>query len=109
LKFASGYVVRIGSRRLFPGPLRKFPISSPDRVAILLDEVDTAIVFDRNDNHAIRFLYDTVDALWAAASADRVFADAHAPIFIYTMRVPRVSAPKQSLRFIFFFVLAPGG
>jgi hypothetical protein len=49
LKFATRHVGRVGSWGLFPRPLRKLPISGPDWLAILLDELDTAVVFDRND------------------------------------------------------------
>jgi hypothetical protein len=66
---------------MLPGALRKLPAACPDRVAVLLDQVE-AVTVDRNDDDEVRLLDDPVDAARAVATLDRVLPHPHPAILV---------------------------
>src|SRR5215831_19266803 len=82
LQFATGHFHRVCFRLLLPGALRKLPIATLHRVAILLNEVHATVILDRNDNHEIGLLDDAINSNGAISTTDRVLAYPHPSVLV---------------------------
>src|SRR5690606_7974082 len=74
-------LLRLGLPPPGEGALREAPRALPDRVPVLLDEVEP-VPLDGDDQHEVRFVHDPVDAARAVPPLDRVLPDDHPGVLV---------------------------
>src|SRR6266567_1686760 len=77
----AGQALRIGLPAAGHGPLREAPAPPADRVAVLLHEMEPAVL-GRDDQREVGFVDHAEDAARAIEPFDLVFADRHPGILV---------------------------
>lgn len=84
----AGFLAQFGFRqldwiadRLVPSALRKLPAASADRVTVLFDQMDQAVL-NGGDHGEVGFFNDAVDSQAAILAANLIFANGHPTVLV---------------------------
>src|SRR5690606_6303784 len=81
-QFAARHRQRLRLRSLLPAALRQFPEARADRIAVLLDEMQSTVARDRHDDGKVGLLDHAIDAMAAVAPLNRILPHAHPAVLV---------------------------